>query len=443
MKILHIFHHSNLVNGVDKTTCTLIIALKKLGILVSAIVPDEGDVTDFLKQHNIIYHIVPYSCCMSLTQRAQFRFLADSANQQELLLSFIKKTRPDVIHINTGHLLHAGLAAAQLKIPAIWHIHSPFDHDLIRYQTSIGTEGYAWMLEQLSSRIIGVSNDVKISLTEHLPADRIQTLYNGIDVETTTKSASNCTINIRHELALPDNAKIVIGVGRISEAKNFASFVRVAKLIVKFESDIYFIIVGPKQESQAVVELENELLDSKLSGKVFVLGARLDVPALIKQSNCFLSTAIIEGQGIAAIEAMALQKPVVAMACSGLRECIKHEHDGILVAMGNEQAASTNIITILNNPKLACQLGQNGKQSVIDRFSSIEYAKKFILISKQAVAFGAAPISSNSLAFTQGMISEITQAHHRLLKLESETLLQHCRRNISSIIHQIRCTFNH
>jgi len=435
MKILHIFHHSNLVNGVDKTTCTLIIALKKLGILVSAIVPDEGDVTDFLKQHNIIYHIVPYSCCMSLTQRAQFRFLADSANQQELLLSFIKKTRPDVIHINTGHLLHAGLAAAQLKIPAIWHIHSPFDHDLIRYQTSIGTEGYAWMLEQLSSRIIGVSNDVKISLTEHLPADRIQTLYNGIDVDNITKLASDSTVNIRNELGLAADAKIVIGVGRISEQKNFASFARVAKLISLQEPNCFFIIVGPKQGPKAINELEEELLHSQLSDKVFVLGPRLDVPSLVKQSDCFLSTAIFEGQGIAALEAMALKKPVVAMACSGLRECIKHDHDGILVALGDEQAAATNVINVLKNPELANKLGNNGKQSVIDRFSSIEYARQFLFRVEEAKAFGPAPVTESTLAFIQGLLIEINLAHQRLLQLEAETVLQRMKRALWKIMH--------
>jgi len=173
-----------------------------------------------------------------------------------------------------------------------------------------------------------------------------------------------------------------------------------------------------------------------------VIGSRLDVPALIKQSNCFLSTAIFEGQGIAALEAMALQKPVVAMACSGLRECINHGHDGILVAVGDEHAAATNIITILNSPELTKQLGTNGKQSVLDKFSSIEYAKKFLIIAEQAIDFGAASISNNSLTFVQGLSNEIAQAHYRLLKLESETFLQHFQRDISSIFHRIKCTLS-
>lgn len=435
MKILHIFHHSNLVNGVDRTTCTLMAALIKQGEEVSAVVPSEGDVTDFLTQHKIDYCVVPYFCCMSLSPRAQLRFLAESAAQQEMLLCFIKEKNPDVIHINTGHLLHAGLAAAQLKIPAIWHIHSPFEHDLARYQASIGAKGYIWILEQLSSRIIAVSSDVNRSLANHLPANRIKTIYNGIDVEAIMSSAAESMTNIRNELKLADNAKIVIGVGRISAQKNFASFARIAKLLVKQEPDVFFIIVGPKQESEAINELENELLDDVLSGKLFVLGARLDVPALIEQSDCLLSTAVFEGQGIAALEAMALKKPVVAMACSGLRECIQHSHDGILVEPGNEQAAAINIINILNTPDLSTQLGKNGKQSVIDSFSNNKYAREFMALADEAIEFGASSISGGTLAFVQGLLYEIAQAHYRLLKLETETLLQRIKRTLWKMIN--------
>lgn len=125
MKILHIFHNSDLKNGVDKTTCTLITALKKLGIESVAVIPKTGDVSDFLSAHRIAYHTVDNSCCTSNAWRAHFRFLADSVRQAEKLQLIIKQEAPDIIHINTGHLLHAVLAAARCQIPAICHIHAP------------------------------------------------------------------------------------------------------------------------------------------------------------------------------------------------------------------------------------------------------------------------------------------------------------------------------
>ena len=186
-------------------------------------------------------------------------------------------------------------------------------------------------------------------------------------------------------------------------------------------------------ENAFIIRFDNFIIS--FSDKVFVLGPRLDVPSLVKQSDCFLSTAIFEGQGIAALEAMALKKPVVAMACSGLRECIKHDHDGILVALGDEQAAATNVINVLKNPELANKLGNNGKQSVIDRFSSIEYARQFLFRVEEAKAFGPAPVTESTLAFIQGLLIEINLAHQRLLQLEAETVLQRMKRALWKIMH--------
>ena len=55
MKILHVFHHSNLVNGVDRTTLTLLRALHQLGVNVSALVPARGDVTQALDELGVPY----------------------------------------------------------------------------------------------------------------------------------------------------------------------------------------------------------------------------------------------------------------------------------------------------------------------------------------------------------------------------------------------------
>ena len=435
MKTLHIFHHGNLVNGVDKTTCTLLVALKKLGVSVAAVVPEEGDVTDFLNTHNIEFRIIPYACCQSLAKRAQLRFLAESSGQQELLISFIQQIKPELIHINTGHLLYAGLVAAQIKIPTIFHIHSPFEHDLSRYQASIGKEGYTWLLENLSSQIIGVSDDVSNSLADYLPSERINTLYNGIDIESIIDSANSAQGNIRLALNMPKDAKLVIGIGRISTQKNFASFARIAKLVSLQQPNTYFLIVGPEQDNDAVNSLKSEIIRLELSDKIFLLGARLDVPALITQSNCFLSTAIFEGQGIAALEAMALQKPVVAMACVGLRECIENNVDGILVPLGDEVAAAAGIIEVLNSSTLTIKLGDNGHQTVQNKFSSSEYAKQFLAIADKAIKFGYAPVSANSLALTLGLLAQINLAHQQLSRFEKETLWQRCRRELWAILH--------
>lgn len=442
MKILHIFHHSDLKNGVDKTTCTLISALKKIGVESIAVIPKTGDVSDFLTAHQISYHTVDYSCCSSRAWRAGFRFLADSARQSERLQLIFKQEAPDVIHINTGHLLHAGLAAARCQIPAIWHIHAPFDNDLQLYQASIGKGGYQWLLEQLSTYLVGVSDDVSQSLAVYINSDRINTLYNGVDIEQLKLDALASSRDIRTELGLPATAKLVIGVGRISAQKGFASFARVASLVCDNYPDAFFIIAGPSEEQEAQNQLDAEIKRFNLDKQLFVLGPRNDVPSLVMQSNVFLSTAIFEGQGIAALEAMALEKPVVAMACQGLRECINHEYDGLLVSPADEDAAASSVLRLLNDSAYAKQLGVNGNKSVAQRFSSAEYAKQFLAIAESAKQSGSAPISEHALEMLEGLLSQINTANQRLLRFEQQTLIQHCKLSLWTIFEGFKKFFN-
>lgn len=438
MKTLHIFHHGDLKNGVDKTTCTLIVALKKRGAIPIAVVPEEGDVTGYLDAHGISYRIMPYPCCESQAWRARLRVLAESISQRDALITLIQDEAPDVIHINTGHLLHAGLAAAHCRLPAIWHIHSPFDNDLQLHQPSIGKGGYQWLLEQLSTLVIGVSDDVSRSLTENLPNTRITTLYNGIDIDSLTADARLSSTDIRSDLGLPDNAKLVIGVGRISRQKDFASFARVAHLVGQQQRGTFFIIAGPKEEPDAVKQLEFEIERLNLADRLLILGPRNDVPQLIAQSDIFLSTALFEGQGLAALEAMALEKPVVAMACEGLRECIIHEHDGLLVAPADENAAANAVLRLLDAPDFSAKLGINGKTSVAAKFSSLGYARQFLALAETALELGPPPLSGQALEMLQGLLGEINTAHHKLLEFEHQSIKRHFKRLIWRILQRLK-----
>jgi glycosyltransferase involved in cell wall biosynthesis len=428
MKTLHIFHNSDLKNGVDKTTCTLMVALKKLGVKPIAVVPKSGDVTEYLQSQAIRYWLIPYSCCASRTERAQFKFYGDSFAQLDSLITLIREETPDIVHINTGHLLYAGIAAARQKVPAVWHIHAPFAEDLSRYEPTVGAGGYIHLLKQLSSQIIGVSADVSKSLSEYLPPERIKTLYNGIDVEELRSSAKLSSTDIRTELGLSADTKLVIGVGRISAQKDFAAFARIAAKVSKLKPDCYFIVAGPRQEPEAIRLLEDEIARGQLSNRLFILGPRDDIAALAAQSTIFLSTAIFEGQGIAALEAMALDTPPVAMACSGLRECIDHEHDGILVGPGDEDSAAMAIVRLLDDPELAQKLTNNARISVAEKFSSREYANQFLNIANTALISGPAAMSDQELDLLSGLLGQINNAHLRLLSFEQQTLGQRIKR---------------
>ena len=423
MKILHVFHHSNLVNGVDRTTLTLLRALHQLGVNVSALVPDRGDVTQALDELGVPYQVAPLGCCTGPSKPAELAYLALAATRAEMIESWLREEKFDLIHLNTGHLIDGAIAACMANVPAVWHIHSPFEIDLERYVRFMGPEAYAWLLGDLGNHVIAVSEDVRASLLQWLPSEKVSTLYNGIDVDDLGIRARQPGKLLREALGLPANIPIVSGVGRISAQKDFATFVRVAKLVADMHTDVCFVIAGPAEDRDLAAALHKQINEMGLDGRVFVLGPRSDVPALLAQSNVFLSTAIYEGQGLAALEAMSLNKPVVAMDCVGLRECIEHEIDGLLVPLGDEDACAQAVLRVLHDDGLAKRLGERGRQSVLDKYSSQAYAAGFLVIAESMLSktrSNKTPVAD----FALGLLKEVREANDTATRLDQRPGLQ-------------------
>ncbi len=416
MRILHIFHYSNLVNGVDRTTLTLLRALRGLGVEVSALVPATGDVTAALDEMGVSYRVAPLGCCSGPSLPAELSYLANAASRAEMLEAWMREEQFDIVHLNTGHLLDGAIAACKAGVPAIWHIHAPFEIDLERYARFMGADAYGWLLGQLGGHVIAVSDDVRNSVLKQLPAEKVTTLYNGIDVDDLDRRARIPTTPLREELGLPGHVPLVLGVGRISAQKDFATFVRVASQVADRIPEACFVIAGPTEAQDLAAALPRQIAELGLDGRVFLLGPRSDVPALLAQCDVFLSTAIFEGQGLAALEAMVLEKPVVAMDCVGLRECIRHEIDGLLVPLGDESACARAVCRVLNDRPLATALGEQGRVSVVERYSAEAYGKGFLAICRRVLDEahqGGAPAA----AFAHGLLKAVREANARADRL--------------------------
>lgn len=416
MKILHIFHYSNLVNGVDRTTLTLLRALRQRGVEGSALVPERGEVTEALDALGVVYRVASLGCCTGPSKPAELAYLARAASRAEMIGQWLQDDGFDLVHLNTGHLIDGAIAASKANVPAVWHIHAPFEIDLERYAGFMGPAAYAWLLGELGDHVIAVSDDVRTSLLQWLPAQQVSTLYNGIDVEDLDTRARQPGKPIREELGLAANIPLVLGVGRISAQKDFATFVRVAKQLTVMHPGVCFAIAGPVEARGLADALHRQINELGLNGRVFMLGPRSDVPALLAQSDLFLSTAKFEGHPLTSLEAMALKIPVVAMDCVGLRECVENEMDGLLVPLGDQTACAQAVLRVLQDDIQAKRLGESGRQSVLAKYSAQAYAQGFLAIAESAVNADHPVEKAAAADFALGLLKEIREAHDRANK---------------------------
>jgi hypothetical protein len=154
----------------------------------------------------------------------------------------------------------------------------------------------------------------------------------------------------------------------------------------------------------------------------------------LAQSDVFLSTAIFEGQGIAAVEAMVLAKPVVAMACVGLRECVQDGIDAFLVPPGDEEGAAEAVLRILDDPETAAALGSAAKRNAIERFSSARYARNFLEVVEKAKAFGPPPADAGMVELVGGLLREFERVDRRLSNYDSNVGLGQKLRQILPLL---------
>jgi len=138
-----------------------------------------------------------------------------------------------------------------------------------------------------------------------------------------------------------------------------------------------FIIAGALNEERAEhVEYYNEIsrmLDGL--GEIKLNISYMDLIELYSKCTAVLFTPINEDFGIVPLEAMASEKPVIAVDEGGPRETILHEKTGFLCKNSDEIAMCMNLLA--DDPSLVEKMGRAGRKHVKSRFTWSMFFKKF------------------------------------------------------------------
>ncbi|BDZ71673.1 glycosyltransferase family 4 protein [Methanobacterium petrolearium] len=135
------------------------------------------------------------------------------------------------------------------------------------------------------------------------------------------------------------------------------------KLLDKFPNS-NLILAGEGSLKNDLVQLCKKL---QIFDKISFLGnvENEDMPLLMAASDVVVIPSVSineleETSCILALEAMAMQKPVIATKVGGLKDSIIPNFNGILISDRNPDEIYDSLIKLINNPKLAKDLGKNG-----------------------------------------------------------------------------------
>ena len=129
----------------------------------------------------------------------------------------------------------------------------------------------------------------------------------------------------------------------------------------KIKSKLIIIGEGPDMEKvTAFMEEHPELID-----KIRLLGKVNDLYRILQLSDVFLLPSEQESFGLAALEAMAAETPVISSNAGGIPEVNIQGETGYLAEVGNVEAMSNYTIKLLSDEALLNQMKKNAKEQAI------------------------------------------------------------------------------
>lgn len=212
--------------------------------------------------------------------------------------------------------------------------------------------------------------------------DNFYVVYNGFDV-------SRFSNNKAYGLA-SDKIFMMGMVASLSDYKDHLTLLRAICLLRdKFEVDgidlEYKLLLIGDGENRA--SLESFVSANKLENIVSFTGQIADVERIYADLDIaiLLTNASLHAEGISnsLVEAMACGIPVIATGDGGTVEFVKSEKNGILINNADSVACANALERLLLDSELRYQLGQNGHQTVMDKFSMDKYVASYLNLYKK------------------------------------------------------------
>jgi len=122
-------------------------------------------------------------------------------------------------------------------------------------------------------------------------------------------------------------------------------------------------------------ELGKQVANQGLEDAVQFLGFVSDAPSFMAAIDFFVMPSLYEGLGVAALEAMAAGKAVIASRVGGLAESVVDGQTGLLVDVQNPIALADAIEKLARNPGLACEMGRRGRARALESYTLEQMAK--------------------------------------------------------------------
>ena len=276
------------------------------------------------------------------------------------LEALVNQLAPAMIHVNdiwwVPHTVRAVASRTSHPVPIVAHVRQEIESAKVR----------RYELDRVES-VIAISRQIEQSLiTGGVSAKKVRTVYSGIDLS--ERQLAHNDQAVRRTIGLPNGAVLLGTVANLFPRKGYEVMLRALPAIIHAIPMVHYVIVGSDDDGYAdrLTRLANELT---IADRVHIVGFQDPVQPFLAALDLYVHPALMEGFGIAVVEAMAMGKAVVATTTGGLPEVVAQGETGLLVSPGDAESLAEAAISLLENKSRREQMGACGRMRAQERFS--------------------------------------------------------------------------
>lgn len=349
-KVLFV-HGITEIGGAERELLGILESLPRYGYCPVVACPGDGPLVE-----ELIRRSIPRKEVMFVPWRKLWGYLQRPAAIRGLR-HVIEAEQPALLHVNDIWWVPQTLRAATGRgISIAAHVRQEIEPSKVsRYEL------------RRVDLVIAISEQVRRSLQlGGVRPERVRVVYSGIDCSTLSSDDSGQQAKFR--LGLPTDALVLGTVANLFSRKGYHVLLQALPRILASVQQAHYLVVG-KGDTEYERRLQSLARELGVADRLHFVGFQSSVGPCLAAMDLYVHPALMEGFGIAVLEAMAMTRAVVATAVGGVPEIVRHGETGLLVPSGDSEALASAVIQLLTEPEQRARFGKAGRERVLKDFT--------------------------------------------------------------------------
>lgn len=269
----------------------------------------------------------------------------------------MQREQPDLVHLHSrrGADILGGLAASLAGVKSVVsrRVDNPESRFVVKWKY------------RLYDRVVTISQGIaKVLLNEGLPAEKLACVPSAVDV---AAFRGDCERErFLQTFGLLDGDLVMAVVAQLIPRKGHQVLLQTLPELIKRYPHLKLLLFGrgPLQD-----KLVSQIAGMGLEKHVTMAGFREDLPSILPCLDLLVHPALMEGLGIALLQAASSGLPIIAVNAGGMPEAVEDGVNGFLVPPGDAVALAAALDRLLADAELRSRMGRAGREKMAKEFS--------------------------------------------------------------------------